>query len=213
MNQRFKRIIAREYLILLIVLITGFLAYIVPAIHNLLINSKLNHTHLELQILTTEVDSLLADQNEKIERQDSFFVDFSSRFDVGHFPTRDEFWKRSEYLVLVDSIKILWEKFWSKSIINSMTEMGFNSHSDLTTFIQENTLTKEDQLNSAKANENKIIIDNLYHQKEELISRKINKSSQRNIFKVAITSAFLLLFVLRYIIKALLFSVKTLREQ
>jgi hypothetical protein len=212
MDDKKKKIIAREYIMLMIILLIGALTYLSTVLYNVILQNKIDKVNERIEINNSQIDTLIQIYRQKSNNQDSLYKKFKEEFDVSHLKTKDAFWTRTEHVARIDSFSILWKTKWDKSIISAIQNMGFLTPDDLKSFIIDNSYTLDDLKNDSTATEikkyNVDLLNNLSLKKGKILTR-------RDQIKIAVSIliiSFILLFIIRYLIILLRWSIKTLKN-
>jgi len=212
MDNKKKRIIAREYIMLMIVLLIGILTYLSTIIYNLNLQRGIKATKEKIKINKVQIDSLSLIYREKSNQQVYLFEKFKNEFDVSHMNTIDTFWARTEHVARIDSFRILWETKWDRSIISAIQNMGFKTPDDLQNFVISNSYLpidlKNDSLSILIRKNNEDLLQDLALTESKVLSRK----GLIKIVELSLIISFSILFILRYLVILLKWSIKTLNN-
>jgi len=210
-----KKIIAREFLILTVVAVCGSLCFLCTYPYNYHIKKEIENLNSEILRKTTLKDSLKTTFVEKQEKQDWYFNNFINEFAVYKSNTSEKLWKRTLILTNNDSIKILWETNWrkDKQIISFFNKIGFFNPNELQNFIKENSLIKSEIINKNQAVSLEKEIQIRYNSKIDKKNKVLSYNKQIEFLKNSVCLLFIILFGLRYLLYAVKWSLKTLKEK
>jgi len=212
MKLRTKKIIAREFLVLIICSLVSILYFIGVLIYNYRLDSQRDDLSSKITTFEQKIDSLVRPFKSKVDNQEWFFNESEKRVLQSRHENVDQLWSRLSYLSKIDSIIYKWHNYWNDDVINGLNEMGFKSGKDFDLFITKNSLTQ----NESKVYETVLIfkekiselssktysIDKKYFEYEDQI-----KSSLSVLLIIGIIS-----FPIRYFIYAIQWSYRTLKQ-
>jgi len=212
MKLRTKKIIAREFLVLIICSLVSILYFIGVLIYNYRFDSQRDDLSSKITTFEQKIDSLVRPFKSKVDNQEWFFNESEKRVLQSRHENVDQLWSRLSYLSKIDSIIYKWHNYWNDDVINGLNEMGFKSGKDFDLFITKNSLTQ----NESKVYETVLIfkekiselssktysIDKKYFEYEDQI-----KSSLSVLLIIGIIS-----FPIRYFIYAIQWSYRTLKQ-
>ena len=210
-----KKIIAREFLILIVVVVCGSLCFLCTYPYNYHIKKEIEKLNTKISRKTILKDSLKATYFEKQEKQDWYLNNFINEFSIYKSRTSEKLWKRTQILTNNDSIKILWENTWSKDkqIISFFNKIGFSNPIELQNFIKDNSFLKLEKINKNQTISLEKEIQNLNNSKIDKIHKVLSYNKQIEFLKNSVCLLFIILFGLRYIFYASKWSLKTLKEE
>jgi predicted negative regulator of RcsB-dependent stress response len=93
-----KRIIAREFLILMVCALVFVLAYLGTLPYNYFVNSKIDNLENESQPIKDSIETLTKSFSDKIDKQKWFFDESEKLNATGSYNTYFELWEGLEYL-------------------------------------------------------------------------------------------------------------------
>jgi hypothetical protein len=210
-----KKIIAREFLALLLVIVFGLITFLCIYPYNSFIENRINRISNEIKLKSKQVDSLSLNYNYKLEKQNWLFKRWKNNFNISDlkYNTKEKFWNRTDYLEKQDSINYKWKNVWDNNLILFFKNAGFENPDELKAFVKNNRLTEKEILNFGIANKSKSIISNLNKDKENAIKNKFSSIEQLDfsIYSILLTSIFI--FAIRYLFYGVKWSMKTLKEK
>lgn len=208
-----KKIIAREFLILMVCALVFGLAYLGTLPYNYFVNSKIYNLENESQSLRDSIETLTKSFSDKIEKQKWFYEKSNEKVDYGERKNETEVWQRWSELEKVDSIDILWSNRWDVELRKIFNDLGFENSKELKQFIKSNSLSTDE------INQNNSVIS-LNDELDEINSRirtekyKVLDADEKTEFALACLIIFgILSFPLRYLIYAIRWSIKTLKQK
>src|SRR5690606_35330705 len=142
----------------------------------------------------------------KIEKHEWYFKKSSEYFNLDNYNSTEKWWAHNEYLIKVDSIKIKWLKF-----NDYCNNIGFTSPESFEKFIKSNSLNEEEMRNKNKYELIHKEIDSLVWEREKLERKRFTFDQQIDLSKKIIIILFLLIFILRYIIYGVKWSINILK--
>jgi hypothetical protein len=211
-----KKIIAREFLTLTLVLTLGLISFLCTYPYNAFKRNQVENKSTEISERTKLTDSLSISYKSKLDKQNWFFEKFSNHYDLTGdttFNTRAKVWKMLDYLAIKDSIKYKWEKVWDKDIVEFNKEIGFSNPEVFHSFIDKNRLTKIDSLNydSSLAINSEVALLSKFIKENE--SKILSYNEQTEFGIKALIICFIILFGFRYLFYSLKWSLKTLKQK
>jgi hypothetical protein len=209
-----KKIIAREFIILTLILTVVLFSFLCTYPYNAFKRYQVQNILTEISKKRDKADALSSSFINKLNQRKWFFEKFSNQWDVSAFElnTSDKMWNRLDFLALNDSIKYKWNYVWDKEIVAFNKEIGFSNPDDFQSFIDKNRLTKVDSLNydSFLAINSEITI--LDKNKMEHESETLSYIERTDFGLKVLVICFIFLFVFRYIFYSLKWSLKILKQ-
>lgn len=214
MNLQTKKIIAKEFLVLTLVLGLGLICFLSIYPYNAYRNSQVENLSKNINVKTKLVDSLRYSYNSKAEKQNWYFEKVSSEFDHdSKYNTKEKVWNRLDDLAKKDSIKFKWEKVWSKELIAFNKEVGFETPESFKVFIEANRIQKldTDKYNqSLKPNQE---VTQLTADKSEIENKTLLSGQQFEFGIKSLIFLSIIFFGLRYLFYAIKWSLKVLKQK
>ncbi len=208
-----KKIIAREFLILISCIVVAVFAFVGTYPYNYVVNSKIERLKNSINPLTEEIDSLEKPFTQKVNNQKWIFDEYKERADTEIYKDHSELWDRFEELQKADSIIFKWNNVWSKEQKGIIKEIGSKNGNDFNQFILKNSLSNENIKNKSTA-------DSLRSEINKLESQIRNKEYQRLDFDDQVQFALLFLiiisiiaFLFRYLSYSIKWSIRTLKQK
>ena len=209
-----KKIIAREFLILTLILTVGIFSFLFTYPYNAYKRYQVQNINTEISKKRDKADTLSLSFTNKINQRKWYFEKYSNKWDISgdEINTSDKLWKRLDFLALNDSIKFKWNNVWDKQIVEFNNEIGFSNPNDFQSFIDKNRLTKVDLSNydSFLAINSEITI--LDKNKMEYESEILSFNERTNFGLTVLVICFLILFGFRYLFYSLKWSLKILKQ-
>jgi hypothetical protein len=208
-----KKLIAREFLILMLCGLVFGSAYLGTLPYNYFINSKIDNLENESQLLEDSVETLTKFFSDKIDKQKWFFNESEKLNITGIYNTYTELWERLEYLEKADSIQYKWDNVWNSAIIEIIQKIGFSKGHQFEQFIESNSLST-DEINQ---NNSVILLNNeLDKNNSRIRTEKYKVLNSGRKMETALTCLMffgVLSFPVRYLLYALGWSIKTLKQK
>jgi hypothetical protein len=210
-----KKIIAREFLTLTLVIVIGLICFLSTFPYNSFRHYQIKNLKGEIDQKRTLSDSLLKSYSTKIQNQEWYFKKLNDEFDLGEFNTNEKWWFHSMQLAKNDSISIRWKGVWSqdKTVIKFFNKIGFLNGDSLQRFIIINNLDKSDIENKTKA-------DNLQKEIAEIESKEIIVANSVLTYEDQFSFSLMALIILaslsfgfRYLYYGIKWSLKTLKQK
>lgn len=210
-----KKIIAREFLIIILVLTIGLISFLCTYPYNAYKRNQVEKKSIEISEKSKKVDTLSLSFKNKIDQQNWFFDKYSNHWDISgdKINTSDKLWKRLDFLALNDSIKYKWQNVWDKELLAFNKEIGFTNPDEFKSFIDKNRITKIDSLNfdSSLAINSEIAL--LTKNKKDYESEILSYNEQIKFGLKVLIICFIILFGFRYLFYSLKWSLKTLKQK
>ena len=215
-----KKIIAKEFLILLSTIVISLLSLVYTYGYNIILNNQKNV--LEDSLTTTptldykNINELKRSYNNKIDVQNEvFYLGTRLYNNVGYlkqFETRYQFWN----IILKDDYKTFMNdynsnnSFWKE--FNKRNYDYINSYESFRVFVEKYTINEKDHKDYDTAIVNEKYRETLEHRIRILKSKLINDNKQ---FRIALNTffiTFLIAFVFRYLVIGIIWSINTLKS-
>lgn len=213
LNLKTKKIIAREFLILLlaICLTMGFRGGI--AIWNNRYVKALQEASQEYDAMEAERIRLVQTYDYKLKNQEKFFDWYDHIFYFNDYRTPDSLWVHFYEMAETDSLRLRFEKKWNEYDRSLFDRFGFSNGWELQAYILRNQLTQSERLAQARvedlATKQRMLqqrydeFDNLYLTEEEIWDRL-------TLFVLCLLG---LLYPVRFLVIAIRWSIRVLRTK
>jgi hypothetical protein len=216
MRLQIKKIIAREFLILIVTICIGLLAFSLTYPYNFCRQHQVDN--LTNKIITKEnlADSLSTSFDTKIKKKKWLNKKLNEEFDLSSDTIYlDSIWIRLVSLAQNDSIKFRWDgnKNWIEIWTPFFKKIGFNNPSSLQEFILTNNINKSDIENNNSSLKIKDEIKSLKLQKREIENKILSYYEQVNFGIVTLIIFGIILFGLRYVVYSVKWSLKILKQK
>jgi hypothetical protein len=209
-----KKIIAREFLIVMVCAIVFVLAYLGTLPYNYFVNFKIDNLENESQPIKDSIETLTKSFSDKIGKQKWFVNEFEKFSATGSsYNKYTELWERLEYLEKADSIQDKWENVWGSESKEIIQKVGFSNGHQFEQFIESNSLSTNEinQKNSIIPLNNELDKINSRIRTEKY---KVLDADEKTEFALACLIIFgVLSFPLRYLIYVIRWSIKTLKQK
>lgn len=215
MNKRIKKIIAREFLVFLALVIIGGIIVLCVFPYNAIKQNKVDKLDLNIVQLENEIDSLGGNAIKKQKKQEWYYSKLSSEFDVEKPPydKLSTFWERLEKHAKQDSLKYKWIDKWSDKVQEFHSELDFKNGNQFQDFVLNNSLTKSDSLDLKKTEKLKSELEKITEDRNETKWDKVSENHHLDIAGGVFIFLFIIMFILRYIYYAIKWSFRTLKNE
>jgi len=211
MNIKTKRVIAREFLALLLVIGIGLTTFCSISIHNAICNMKIDRRKIEIDTSFKEMNILLFVHNKKLNNQNWIYRKFSDKYNfVGY--SSEKFWQRLDAIAQRDSISYRWDNSWSEEFKMIFKESGFQNKQELEVFIAENRITEKEKYDAVKAGEKRAYIIKLKHEIVDIIKSRFSFEEQISKTSYIFILSIICVFCLRYLVYGLKWSIQVLNQ-
>jgi hypothetical protein len=210
-----KKIIAREFLTLTLVLTLGLISFLCTYPYNAFKRNQVERKSIEISEKSKRADSLSLSFKNKIDQQKWFFDKYSSHWDISgdKINTSEKLWKRLDFLALNDSIKYKWQNVWDKDLIEFNKELGFLNPDEFQSFIDKNRITKTDSTNYDSSLSINSEVAALTQNKKDYDSKILSFNEQTEFGLKASIICFIILFGFRYLFYSIRWSLKILKQK
>jgi hypothetical protein len=211
MKLRIKKIIAREFLLMTIVLVISVICFLSIYPYNLYKDNQLKKINKLVEQKARLADSLSYRYKVKQQNKSWFFEKFTAKHGLS-ISQNEEFWNLLDELAKKDSIKSRW-KYLEKGPISLKTEGDFRTPEEFKSFFDTNRIEAIDILNNKQSLKVDQEITTLISQKKEIETKKFSFTTQVQFgIKLAIVFG-ILFFVIRYLFYAIRWSIKILKQK
>jgi hypothetical protein len=210
-----KKIIAREFLILTLVIVIGLICFLSTFPYNSFIHHQIKNLKNEIDQKRTLSDSLSKPYSTKIQNQEWYFKKFNEEFDLGELNTTEKWWNNSVQLAINDSNSIRWERFWNqdKTVLKSINKIGFLNGDSLQRFIITNTVDRSDIENKTKADNLKNDIAKIESKQKNAANSILTYHDQLFFSMISLITLVFISFGIRYFYYGVNWSLKTLKQK
>ena len=215
MNKRVKKIIAREFLILLVLIVLTSLVFVCVYPYNSYQKNKIEKIDSSINEKEKLTENLHKSVNEKIKEQEWFYEKVSSEFDItnSEYSELKTLWPILQRIAENDSTEYRWNNKWEKSLIDFHKSIGFKNGKELEAFIEKNSISSNDSIQLKKSEKIRAEIGKLKEQRTELKYKTLNDNDKLDLVGGIGLALFGILFILRYLIYAVKWSLRTLKEK
>lgn len=215
MELRRKKIIAREFLILMGCIGIAALCYVGLLLWNWHYINRQTNIDKEIADKKSRVKELLGVFERKSANQHWFYDKLNERWDMG--PANSESiqrrWARWEQRATMDSIPILYEKLWPKGRKRWYSKIGFSNATDLGQFIRDNSISKEDKQDTLEAGNISLEILELQNESNSLYRKTIYPENVLPFTLNAFIISLIVSFPFRFLVKAIRWSIRVVRQK
>lgn len=212
MEQRTKKILAREFLFFTLTLSITILSFLSSLAYNYILNMQIAKLMDTIKITSIVSDSLSYRYKLINENQQYFFSELKNNYG-DFYKDKEELFSRLLDLANKDSIRIKWDKVWDKELINLHKSLGFSTPESFTDFINQNTLNENDIKHYNESISLTKMIEDQKNDEIRLKNKVLTLRNQINIGLQAFIITVLVLFFGRYMIYGIHWSIKTLKEK
>ena len=193
-----KKIVAREFVFLILCLIISVLTFLFIFPYNYITQNQSSNFSKQIIEKNIVIDSVQDINNIKTETQKYFTNNYVKEFDgVSDSETNTELWNILERIVKADSVNYKWKNKWEKTLVNFNIKMGYKSPEEFTKFIKSNVINSSD-LKLIENSKRDIIL--LKSQQLEKYNKFIELKEQFRISLFVFFISFFIFFILRYLI-------------
>jgi hypothetical protein len=208
-----KKIIAREFLILLSCIIISGIAFIGVYPYNFVIQSKIEKLEKTTIPLTYEIDSLESSINEKLSKQKWYYNENEKKNTIGSYKSYSELWGRLEYIQKSDSIIFKWDNVWNKDLIRIIKEIGFNTAQDFDKFIFDNSLNPDELKKMEKIDLIKTEVSKIRNEIRSKEDKLLNIADQIYFTLLVLLVTGIIAFPIRFLFYSIKWSIRTLKQK
>lgn len=214
MDLKFKRIIAREFLAFILVVVLSLIVFAYTFLQNEYWHSKCSSIELQIHEKKDSISKLTRTYEMKYRYQRWLFNEMSSYYDLEDLNSVGTFWDYNVSLVAKNSLIPQWD-VWrkDKAAMVFFNRLGFYCGDSLQSFINANTMTDYDLMNKKRseqiADEIHLLNDKKIEAKNKVFTTDLQISIAINWFLVF---AFII-FVLRYLFYGVRWSISILSQK
>ncbi len=214
MELRTKKIIAKEFLTLIIVLLLSGLVGLCIYPYNSLRRYQINKTEKEIAAQQIKSDSLSFGYKKKRKVQETFFNAISSEFNIAasNQNTVDKSWKVLSKVYHSDSIPIRFEKTWDAELVRYIKSMGYKDGKAFENFVGENLLNKNDSLNYEQSENVNQSISKLEIKVTRYKHNIFNSNEQIKFSLLVLIILLSIVYPIRFLILGIKWSLKTIKQ-
>lgn len=238
MNHKTKKVIAREFLLLLFCVVISLITFLIIYPYNFIRKNQMDAIDNQIDVKRETIFKLSTFYKSKQDNQYWYTEQYySSHFDVGDlngvgrnlivsslldsqrkrfevYATKNSnsvLWKRLYKIARSDSVKIKWVNIWHKDFIEFHKFMGFSSPDTFKSFILANTMSSED------LKKNKLVLKEgkEYHilgsTRSGIESTIISRKDQISYLKGSLIVSIIILYFLRYLFYSITWSFRMLK--
>ena len=213
MRKQSKKIIAREFLLLILTVVVSVVVFLFTYICNSYHTNASEKIENKIFSMMASVDSLVFQFNNKTNKQTWFYNKINEIIDVDEYVSAEKLWEGQLELAKIDSIRWPW---LDKNFIEEaafLKKIGFESDSDVRKFILVNTISELDSSNRSKSVELRNEIKNLEKSKINHEEHILTFKDQIVVLQYSMCTLLFIFFIFRYLIYSIKWSIKTLREK
>lgn len=214
MKFKYKKIIAREFLILMSCIGIFILAFIGTNLYNFVISIRVGNIEKKIESLDKKIDSLENIYGTKIEKQKWFYNEFFYRFIIDRScSSYENLWNRISELQKSDSIVFLWNNIWSSEVKKDFHKIGFKDEKEINQFVLSNSLNEKEQNFKRDADSISFEILFLTQHKLDTKDKHLDSEEQIRFSYISILIIGIIVFPARLLIYSIRWSVNTLKQK
>lgn len=209
-----KKIIAKEFLIIVACALVFGLAFISTIPYNYVIESRIDSLETNSQSLSDSIRNIQMNFLPKIDKQKELFdISETNRWHTKQW-TYQELWSRLQQLNESDSLEFKWNNEWDSEFKTELNDkLGFKEVSDFKNYIVNNSLTSTEFEQNVRG-ENIIEERKSIERRIETERYKLMGDDDRFEFSfICLLIIGLIAFPLRYLFYAVKWSIKTLKQK
>ena len=215
MQLRTKKVIAREFIILLIAILLVAGAFGGTYIYNSMQNNQALQLDDTIVKKTAMADNLAKSYKLKRKNQQWFYDKNNEIVDLTHTELNSPYklWQRLDYLAATDSIQIKLDSVWTPEIKELLVTIDFDNPKKLIAFIDKNRITETDSTDFATSTSVNTEIEKVKKVKAVYKAKMFSVDQQKNFTLTILGITLIVLFGLRYLIYSISWSVKILKQK
>jgi hypothetical protein len=213
MKLSIKKTIAREFLILITLILFSVLCGICIYPYNVFLKSQITSIEKEISFQSKQSANLSSVFRKKRLTQETFIKALTLEYNISETDenTTEKTWKVLEERYTSDSIPIFYKK-WDKKVVEFLKSRGFNEGKGFEKFVGENILNKNDSINYLKSKKVDQSISELKIQSNHFKDKILSSKEQMNFSFLIFIILMLVAFPLRYLIWGIKWSIKTIKQ-
>lgn len=210
-----KKLIAREFLILILILVVTIMSGLCIFPYNAFKQSQISSTQKEIFAQTKMSDSLSSLYDKKRNIQETFFAALATEYNLSKSKenSTEMLWKILSESYYADSIPIKYEKEWDIKLVGFLKSRGYDSGKSFQKFVEENLLNKNDSLNKRKSKKINKYISDLQIKSNHLKYEIFDTKKQIKFSLLILIFIFSIAYPLRFLILGIKWSVKTIKQK
>lgn len=212
MNLSTKKIFAREFLILIAALIVSSLIFLGIYIYNHSLEKDISRLNDKIKEDVRTSDSLKLPLSVKFERRKWYYDNLVSSFEEYAPLSYDTVVSKLDRWALHDSLKYRWDKVWSPVVIGFQKKLGFNSPEQLKSFLDSTRITSQDHSNDSLGAAIIGLSGKDYQGISSIQKKRVSYGREMYFFWKLFIVTFLIVFVFRYIVYGIRWSIRILRR-
>ena len=207
-----KKLIAREFLLLLISVGLGLIGFILTLGYSFIKESQLNNLQNEIILNESNNQKLNNSYDKKYETRAWFYNTINEKFDLSNssYNDPDKLWKRLNILIQKDSLRYKYEQ--SPDIRESFKIVGLTNIESVEKFIQQNNLTKAEISDINKYVQDRKFIESLNSKASEAKSNTLSDSKKNEFTLWLFLCVLIFIFPIRYLYYSIKWSSKILKQ-
>lgn len=207
-----KKIIAREFLLLMVCIFISVIAFVGIYPYNHVIKSKVDKIEKKIIPLANELQEIEEPINAKLSKQKWFYEKWQENSNLVDYKNYSEIWEKLEYLHSKDSIKVKWNSVWAEPVLNLIKSLDFKNPTQFDKFIEDNSLNR-DELDKIQVADNiRSEISDYKNQIESINYNLLDIDDQFNFALFILVIAGIIAFPIRYLYYSVRWSIKTLKQ-
>jgi hypothetical protein len=213
MKQSYRKIVAREFLLFMLSSCVLFIVYLSLILFNLNIERKATKFDKAIEKEIIERKQIDSTYSRKCQNWAYLYNKVNEQIDLenSNYNHPTKFWKRTGELIKKDSFDYKYQKEPVLRLV--FKNAGLLSKEDVKKFVKENNLNEIDKANIQKTTNSKTKENELRKELEITKKSHLNNDDKAHNLYIAFVIIFLLVFPIRYLYYAILWSFKTLKEK
>jgi hypothetical protein len=210
-NLRTKKVLAREFLAIVGVLIIGTVSFLVTFVYNFYENSIATSIVKEVEAKRALGDSLTKVYKEKTNAQLSYTNSYHFEYSSSYASSNEKVWQYLYQVAKSDSINFYWDYGWEKKFIDFNIRQGLKNASEFKSFII-NTMIYKLNVDDYQEGEQQYQDALLLEPKRTIaLEKMLGLTDQLNTAGVGMLFGLAFLFLLRYLIYGVKWSLHILK--
>jgi hypothetical protein len=212
MELKRKKLLAREFLILVLSVIISFIAFVATYGYNYKLEKDKEPIIIDRDKLAGEYAEFIRISNQKISNQKWLYDEWDSHPNLHDYSDYKVFFKGLVNIYKADRIEYKWNNVWGDDILSFLKDNGFLTAKKLEEFVKTNMITDEDRLRNRQADKiaSKMSVLNTMIRKLEVAHMELYE--QVNFALVVLLIIGIIVFPIRFLFYGIRWSYKILKS-